>query len=109
MRGGVDGRDTGPNEKVHVVLLVPPGGLTYQSARSSSDRRYVLDSGGRPKGTPGSRPMRVTRSRKPSSRRVTAALPPAMAPPMITIPVPPAPWGISCICPPRGGEKPADG
>jgi hypothetical protein len=43
-------------------------GLTYQPSRSSSDRRYVLDSGGRPNGIPGSRPMTTTGPRKPSSR-----------------------------------------
>src|SRR6266496_1999227 len=62
-----------------------PAGLTYQLSRSSSDRRYVLESGGRPKGTPGSRLMITTRPRKPSSRRATAALPPATPPPTITI------------------------
>src|SRR5690348_10966946 len=44
-----------------------PAGLTYQPSRSSSDRRYVLDSGGRPNGTPGSRLTITTRPAKPSS------------------------------------------
>src|SRR5712692_3487846 len=60
-------------------------GLTYQSLRSSSDRRYVLDSGGRPNGIPGSWLMITTRPPKPSSRKVAAAVPPALPPPTITI------------------------
>ena len=44
-----------------------------------------MDRGGRPKGIPGSRPTSVTRPVKPSSRSVTAALPPASPPPTITI------------------------
>src|SRR5215467_2283956 len=62
-----------------------PAGLTYQASRPSSDRRYVFDSGGRPNGTRGSRLMSTTGPEKPSSRRVAAALPPAMPLPMITI------------------------
>src|ERR1700750_3174614 len=61
-----------------------PAGLTYQPSRSSSDRRYVLDSGGRPNGTPGSGPTITTGPAKPLSRRVAAALPPAKPPPAIT-------------------------
>src|SRR5256714_9441195 len=61
-------------------------GLTYQALRSFSPRRYVLDSGGRPKGMPGSAPRSTMRPRHPSSRRVMAALPPASpAPTMTTI------------------------
>src|SRR5262249_31270123 len=59
-------------------------GLTYQAARSSSPRRYVLDSGGRPKGMPGSAPRSTMRPRHPSSRRVTAAWPPASPAPTMT-------------------------
>jgi len=66
-----------------------PAGLTYQPSRSSSDRRYVLDSGGRPNGTPGSRLTITTGPAKPSSRRVAAALPPASPLPTITIELPP--------------------
>ena len=44
-----------------------------------------MDSGGRPKGTPGSRLMSTTGPGKPSSRTVAAALPPARPPPTITI------------------------
>src|SRR5215468_3654928 len=62
-----------------------PAGLTYQELSSSSDRRYVFDSGGRPNGTPGSGLMSTTGPGKPSSRSVAAALPPARPSPMITI------------------------
>src|SRR6476646_11241275 len=68
-----------------------PAGLTYQPSRSSADRRYVLDSGGRPNGTPGSGPTITTGPAKPSSRRVAAALPPAKPPPTITIGLSPIP------------------
>src|SRR5213078_2550561 len=57
---------------------------TYHPVRSSSERRYVFERGGRPKGTPGSRPMSTIRPLKPSSRSVTAALPPASPLPTIT-------------------------
>src|SRR5689334_18764436 len=59
------------------------GGLTYQSASASSDRRYPFDSGGRPNGTPGSRPTITNGPANPCSRRVTAAFPPASPPPTI--------------------------
>ena len=56
-------------------------GLTYQPSRSSSERMYVFDSGGRPKGIPGSRPMITTSPSKPClaqrHRRVSAREPAA--------------------------------
>src|SRR5258708_25302468 len=83
-----------------------PAGWTYQPSRSSSDRRYVLESGGRPKGTPGSRLISVSRPRYPSCRRVTAALPPAMPPPTITIGSPPVLSATGYICPAGSGGQP---
>src|SRR5438128_1611578 len=50
---------------------------------------------------PGSRPMSTTRPRKPSLRRVAAALPPARPPPMITIGLPPFRGDITRILPTR--------
>jgi hypothetical protein len=61
----------------------------HTSLRGPFRRRYVLDSGGRPNGTPGSGPTITTGPVKPSSRRVAAALPPAKPPPTITIGLPP--------------------
>src|SRR5437016_13578986 len=77
-------------------------GLTYQPSRSSSDRRYVLDRGGRPNGIPGSRPISTTRPSNPSSRSVAAQLPPASPPPTITIGLPPSRADIARILPAPG-------
>src|SRR5215475_4625290 len=62
-----------------------PAGLTYQPSSSSSERRYVFDSGGRPNGTPGSGLMITMGPRKSPSRNATAALPPVRPLPTITI------------------------
>src|SRR5215468_3974963 len=70
-------------------------GSVYQPSRFSSDRRYVLDSGGRPNGRPGSALMITTGPPKPSSRKVAAAVPPALPPPMITIGLVPV---VSAMC-----------
>src|SRR5262249_61725682 len=56
-------------------------GRTNQPSSSSSDRRYVFDRGGRPNGTVGSRLVRTTPPRYPSSLRVPARVPPALPPP----------------------------
>jgi hypothetical protein len=61
-----------------------PAGLTYQASSASSERRYVFDSGGRPNGTPDSRPISTTLPVKPSSRSVAAAFPPARPAPTTT-------------------------
>ena len=39
VRGGIDGRHDGSMTTVDLVVVVPAAGLTYQPARSSSDRR----------------------------------------------------------------------
>src|SRR5712691_2359017 len=54
---------------------------------------------------PGSRLMTATRPRKPSSRRVTAALPPATPPPTITIGLRPIFSNTEHTCPPWRCEK----
>src|SRR5215831_3963369 len=74
-------------------------GLTYQPERSSSDRRYVLDSGGRPNGIPGSALMITIGPPKPSSWRVAAAVPPASPPPTITIGLAPVPSAMCHLLP----------
>src|SRR4029077_5459874 len=62
------------------------GGFTDHAVQSSSPRRYVFESGGRPNGTAASSPTSTTRSRYPSPPSVTARCQPPMPLPIITVP-----------------------
>src|SRR5690606_30012097 len=61
-----------------------PGSCRYAWLRGSRPARYPLDSGGRSYGGSVSSPTSTTRPVKPSSRRTSAALPPAREAPTMT-------------------------
>jgi hypothetical protein len=85
VRRSVYGHHVGSGAELDVVRLIPVRGLNVPALEILFRPQICLGQRRTANGIPGSRPTITTDPPKPSSRRVAAAVPPALPPPTITI------------------------